>query len=67
MKEDQRIAFLVTRDGMTAAVTWVRRTMIIYRSAVLAKSHYASGQLYRREFIEAYCAFKKWLETRSTG
>lgn len=63
MREDRRIEFLVARDGINAAAAWVRRTMSIYRRAVLMKNHYASGPPYRREFIEAYCAFKRWLET----
>ncbi|MDE2203634.1 MAG: hypothetical protein KGJ38_13065 [Burkholderiaceae bacterium] len=66
MNEDRRIAFLVARDGMSATTAWVHRTMAIYRRALLDKGHYASGQLYRREFIAAYCVFKKWLETGST-
>ncbi|MFC5429838.1 hypothetical protein ACFPTO_13675 [Paraburkholderia denitrificans] len=61
MNENNRIAFLVARDGMSATTEWVRRTMIIYRQAVLTKGHYANGHQYRREFILAYCAFKKWL------
>ncbi|BFG80083.1 hypothetical protein PTKU46_81170 [Paraburkholderia terrae] len=63
MREHQRIEFLVARDGMSAATTWIRRTMHIYRRAVLTKGHYASGPPYRREFIEAYCTFKRWLGT----
>lgn len=56
-----RIDFLVARDGIDSAIDWVRRTMRIYRQAVLNKRHYASAPEYRRRFIAAYCVFKTWL------
>ena len=35
--------------------------MRIYRSAVLNRRHFASTAEYRRQFIESYCEFKRWL------
>ena len=58
-EEEGRITFLVQRDGLEAAVGWVSRTMRIYRLAVLNKRHFASNDEYRREFIDAYCDFKR--------
>jgi hypothetical protein len=45
---------------------WVRRTMRVYRQAVLAKGHFAHSHPYRRRFIVAYLEFKRWLRTGST-
>ena len=61
MNENARIKFLVRRDGPVAAIKWVRRTLGIYRRAVLDKRHFASTGEYRRALIEAYCQSKRWL------
>lgn len=61
VREENRIRFLLQRDGPAAATAWVRRTMHIYRAAVLDKNHFASSNGFRRGFIEAYCDFKRWL------
>jgi hypothetical protein len=59
--EEGRIRFLLLRDGEAQAVVWVKRTLRIYRAAVLDRSHYARSGTFRREFIESYCDFKRWL------
>ena len=61
MSEMPRIIFLVERDGIVAAVAWVKRTLQIYRSSVINRSHFASRRGYRRGFIESYLGFKHWL------
>jgi hypothetical protein len=61
MREEHRIGFLVERDGRPATIEWVKRTLGIYRAAVLDKSHFASRNEFRRGFIESYCDFKRWL------
>lgn len=61
VNEKARIELLVRRDGPVAAIQWVRRTLGIYRRAVLDKRHFASTGEYRRAFIESYCQFKRWL------
>lgn len=62
--ERQRLGFLVERDGTEAAEKWARRTMQIYRRAVLTPRHFASMAQYRRRFIESYCEFKRWIVRR---
>jgi hypothetical protein len=59
--EEGRIAFLIQRDGLAATVTWVRRTMHIYRRAVLDRKGFAGSDRFRRQFIVSYCDFKHWL------
>jgi hypothetical protein len=61
VREEHRIRFLLQRDGLPATIAWVRRTLRIYRIAVLDKSHYASSSVFRKGFIESYCDFKRWL------
>ncbi|HSE01403.1 MAG TPA: hypothetical protein VLB72_11785 [Burkholderiales bacterium] len=65
--EQGRLDFLVQRDGPAAAVEWARRTMGIYRRAVLDKRHFASKGEYRRLFVESYCEFKRWLTAMSAS
>lgn len=60
--ERARIDFLVQRDGIGGAAQWVRRTISIYRRAVLDRQHHASRHEYRCGFIQSYCAFKAWLD-----
>jgi hypothetical protein len=68
VREDARIRFLLERDGLEATAAWVRRTLRIYRGAVLDKSHHASSDGFRRGYIESYCDFKRWLErTHASG
>lgn len=63
MSETYRLQFLVARDGVDAAKAWARRTMRIYRKAVMhrePKPHFASTGEYRRRFIESYLEFKRF-------
>jgi hypothetical protein len=64
MEEAGRIRFLLARDGDAETVRWVRRTLRIYRAAVLDPHHHASSDVFRRGYIEAYCEFKRWLSRR---
>lgn len=59
--EAQRIGFLLERDGLDAARTWVRRTLAIYRSAVLDPRHFASAPDYRRRYLLSCADFRRWL------
>lgn len=65
--ENDRIDFLIGRDGLEAAREWAERTMKIYRQAVLCKGdvnkrgHFATTIAYRRTFIESYLSFKRFL------
>ncbi|WP_175891161.1 hypothetical protein [Burkholderia cepacia] len=67
MSEQRRIEFLIERDGLPQATDWVRRTMHIYRGAVLTRGHFARTHPYRHRFIIAYLEFKRWLRTGSTA
>ena len=59
--ERGRIEFLLRRDGPASTQAWIGRTLKIYRRAALNPHHYANTAEYRREFIQAYCDFKRWL------
>ncbi len=61
MHEDQPIQFLIERNGQAAAITWVRRTLVIYRAAVVGRSHFSSPDGFRRGIVESYCDFKRRL------
>jgi hypothetical protein len=41
---------------------WVRRTLRIYRRAVLDRTGFARTGHYRHGYIRSYCDFKRWLE-----
>lgn len=60
-----RIGFLVARDGEAAAVAWVRRTLAIYRRAVLEGEHFASTPEYRHLFLASCADFRRWLAKRA--
>lgn len=59
--EASRIAFLLQRDGAVATQIWVRRTLEIYRSAVMDRKHFAHTRDYRRKFIASILGFRRWL------
>lgn len=59
--EDERIRFLVERDGCAAARKWVERTLRIYREAVASSGSHASRAPYRPLFERAITAFECWL------
>jgi hypothetical protein len=67
MSEHARVEFLIERDGLQQTTVWVRRTIRIYRRAVLSKGHFAHSHPYRCRFIVAYLEFKRWLRTGSTA
>jgi len=59
--ESSRIAFLLARDGDEATLAWVRRTLAIYRRAVLSRGHFAGSSDYRRLFLASCADFRRWL------
>jgi len=66
--EQDRLAFIESRDGKDGALDFARRTLAIYRKAVLTsrkrgykKPHHASIPEYRRGFIESCCAFRAYI------
>lgn len=59
--EALRIEFLLNRDGIDATLIWVRRTLMIYRRALLNRRHFAHATEYRRKFIASCLSFRRWL------
>ncbi|MHB0929106.1 MAG: hypothetical protein ACYC3W_09295 [Candidatus Nanopelagicales bacterium] len=66
--EEQRIAFLLERDGLAETLSFCRQTLKNYRTCVLQsqkrkapKRHHASLPEYRRGFIESYVVLKRFL------
>ena len=67
--EDERLAILIDRDGLSAAVDFAKRTLQIYRTAVLTsrkrghkKPHHASLPEYRGKFIKTYLYYKQFIK-----
>ena len=60
--EDKRIEFLVQRDGRDAATAWVKRTLGIYRQALLDPRSYALLPQYRPLFEDSIRTFESWLK-----
>lgn len=67
--EERRIEFLVQRDGRDAAVSWVVRTLDIYRRALNDHTGYAQLPQYRPLFEDSIRTFESWLsaEARRKG
>lgn len=63
--EGRRIGLLLERDGLEATREWVRRTLAIYRRAVLDGSHFASTPGYRRSYLLSCADFRRWLRRDS--
>lgn len=61
MCEHARIAFLEQRDGKVATVQWVRRTLKLYRQALLIPKHTFVRPI-RLSLHESYHAFKQYLK-----
>lgn len=55
--EAERLAFLLRRDGPSAAAAFAAATMRVYRRVVVERK---AATLYRRRLIESYCAFKRF-------
>lgn len=73
--EQDRINFIVQRDGVDAAVDFCKRTMKIYRVSILrsykrgygpkspkGNVHFASIPEFRRKFITSYCVMKQFVK-----
>jgi hypothetical protein len=57
--EAARIEFLINRDGLAAAQSWVERTLEIYRRAI--QGGYAATPEYRPLFEASIRDFEEWL------
>lgn len=58
--EEDRIDFLIERDGLEAAKKWARNGYKNYRQAVLDKTHFANNKEYRRKYISGYLCLKRF-------
>lgn len=59
--ERQRIAFVVSRDGVDGARQFARQTLRIYRAGVLNKRSFMSKSDWNSMFIASYLEFKAFL------
>jgi hypothetical protein len=67
LQEGQRIDFLIQRDGLAAARTWVARTLTIYCAAINNDRGYASRPPYRPLFEQSIRVFEAWLKKAHAG
>lgn len=58
--EQQRLDFLIDRDGMEGALEFARRTMVSYRRYVLDRKRCVREL--RPIFIKSYLDFKRFIE-----
>lgn len=59
--EQKRIRFLEQNRGEEEARAFARRTLAIYRSAVVRRSAPAGEPTFRIRFIGSYCYLKRYL------
>lgn len=60
--EEERIRFLIERDGREAARHWVREMLETYQTAVNTPGSHASTKYYRPDFEQSIREFQQWLE-----
>lgn len=63
-QEQDRIDFLLDRDGHAETRKWVVRTMEMYRDAIDTPSSHASLPEYRPRFEQAIAEFQAWLQAQ---
>ena len=59
--EEERINFLLQRDGSEATRNWVERTLNIYLRAIVSPASHASQKEYKPLFESSIREFEKWL------
>ena len=62
LHERERIRFLEQNRGEVAARTFARRTLTLYRSAVVRRSAPAGELLFRLRLVGSYCHLKRYLQ-----
>ena len=67
LSEADRIRLVVERDGLDAAVEWVRRTLQIYAQALDDPANFARAAEYRPRFEQSIRAFEAWLNQQDHG
>jgi hypothetical protein len=63
--EEERINFLLQRDGLEATQEWVEKTLHIYRSAIASPASHASKKEYKPLFERSIKEFEEWLSVHS--
>jgi hypothetical protein len=63
--EDERINFLLQRDGLEVTREWVERTLNIYRVAISSPASHASRGEYKLLFERSIKEFEEWLSAHS--
>ena len=63
--EKARIEFLLQRDGTAATLVWVRRTLTIYRRALLDGRHFAHLAEFRPRFIASCLELRVWRDAKA--
>ncbi len=64
MAEQQRLAFLIQRDGMSGARDFARRTLAIYRGAIKRQANGRRtryGETYRRRLVASCLELRAFL------
>lgn len=80
MREHTRLKFVEDRDGVSGAIAFAKQGIRVYRKCVLQSAkrgcgvngsafadmqpHHASFRGYRREFIQSYVDFKRYVADR---
>jgi len=56
-----RIEFILSRDGLEAAISYAKQTLLVYRKALADPNHFATAKKYRRNFIIACIECRDYL------
>jgi len=59
--EEERIKVLLHRDGLEATREWIKRTLNIYRGAIVSPASHASQKGYKPSFEKSIQEFEEWL------
>lgn len=73
--KESRHLFIMEKSGLDEALWFALQTMRIYRKAVLDKRRHPDGRVfthaslrqYRREFIQSYLVFKRFILQHNKG
>lgn len=60
--ENDRLKFIVERDGFAEAIVFAERTAKIYRRMVIGRQGMCAQKAERAGFIQSYKAFKRFVD-----
>ena len=52
MNEEDRVQFIIDRDGLTAAIVWANQTLELYIEQAIKSSPYKDSIKYFRQFLK---------------